>query len=531
MESSLQAAKPNFLIVIGVLTAIVCVATSATCATGIISDVPEAKNLLIQASHIAAKINDKWHINEQHALERIALAQINIQALEDAFNTLSLIKEGDKDQILIAIAKAQTQIGDVKAAQQTAKMFRSGINQSHALAAIAAAQAQSANVDAALKTASLIDPKTSGYEIAYQQISRAQIADGNLDSALVTASPIMDITPYALWGAMNDLVSIGNLDSARQLASKIPDPYQKGYALEGLVVAQLQTGDIQGALHTAASIEAGHPQASALKAIADKQLKTGDSSAARHTLQDAIQATTRITNSGDIAKSDILWRIAATQAAAGDLNGAKVTAAAIKTEAHKAFAFHDIARAQIARGDIEGARKTIKQIAEEPISQSNTRSVAELDIAGAQVKAGHLSDAKATVDSLNKEYRQTGLGTIARVQAETGDFTGAMETVAAIKDTDVKSSTLHEIAQAQTNAGDFKGAVQTVALIPDQEPQWQKFDTLRDISRARVKTTNAKEVLAWANTITNPLEHSAALLGIAEGLIKENHSLPHITAP
>jgi hypothetical protein len=93
--------------------------------------------------------------------------------------------------------------------------------------------------------------------------------------------------------------------------------------------------------------------------------------------------------------------IAEDQANAGDIEGAKETAAGIEDANHRASAYRAIVEAQAKAGDIEGAKKTAAGIENTP-----HRASAYGLIAKAQAKAGDIEGAKKTAAGIEDGYNR-----------------------------------------------------------------------------------------------------------------------------
>jgi hypothetical protein len=149
----------------------------------------------------------------------------------------------------------------------------------------------------------------------------------------------------------------------------------------------------------------------------------------------------------------------------------------------------------------------------------------------------------------SSKFKSTVWWKISEVRAQLGDIKGALEAAttateglppavpeeivqALIRTGDLEEARqfagnniilLRDIAIAQAGHGNVKGALQTVSAIKRYNLT-VSIPPLRAIAAAQVKDGEAKEALAWANTLSTPREKAYALLGVAEGLLSQKRS-------
>ncbi len=139
------------------------------------------------------------------------------------------------------------------------------------------------------------------------------------------------------------------------------------------------------------------------------------------------------------------------------------------------------------------------------------------EVARVAAEAGNVSFALQTVDLLSSATdKAKTLKNIACAQADGGDFTGAVTNAAAIQDQYWRASTLIHIGAEQTKAGDFSGALQTVQMMQPDE----KNGLRTVIARAQAEAGKAADALQTAETIQEPQAKIGALLDIANAQVK-----------
>ena len=218
--------------------------------------------------------------------------------------------------------------------------------------------------------------------------------------------------------------------------------------------------------------------------IAEAQASAEDVDGTRETVKLIVPITK------DIDKKRLCWTIVDAQVKAGDLAGAKETAALFAGDDEQALkAYTDIVadRArQISKPEVAQALEQT-QAAVARLNGRNARAHSE--IAVTQAKMGHKDEARKTFDlartaaSQTKEayYRAYAYKEIAEAQLEAGDVAEAKKTLitareaaAMVGDNDHKISNAPArasipIAYTQAKAGDIAGARETAVLIKEQE--------------------------------------------------------------
>lgn len=256
---------------------------------------------------------------------------------------------------------------------------------------------------------------------------------------------------YDLSRALTSALEIGSEgDVARPLTKRIDDelPYLRTEALTRIASAQLTMNEpdrarrtVARALSTAATIGSDYWRAHQLILIAQVQGAAGALAEARKSI--AAATVDRAGSSFGLS----LRECAAAQAAAGDFEGALVTAQAIRSESLRNGSFADIVRAQARSGDDSGALVTVQRI-----EKTYFRMLAMYHIGTARAEAGDTNGAMRAAESILDIW----LGAL-------GEFLW--------RDAEILySDTLMAVAEAHVAAGQYEEALSLAAEIPDPLP-------------------------------------------------------------
>ncbi len=143
------------------------------------------------------------------------------------------------------------------------------------------------------------------------------------------------------------------------------------------------------------------------------------------------------------------------------------------------------------------------------------------EVARVAAEAGNVSFALQTVDLLSsaKDKAKT-LKNIACAQADGGDFTGAVTNASAIQDPYWQASTLNHIGGLQVKASNFSGALETVQMM--QTPE-NKNSLRRTIAEAQADAGKTADALLTIEAIQEPLAKGSALRDIANAQVKRRN--------
>jgi hypothetical protein len=311
---------------------------------------------------------------------------------------------------------------------------------------------------------------------AYHAVFEAQAMAGDVAGAKAAAAKVSErfgrstLKPVAYGGIASGQAKTGDVAGAKATAAAIREdsedagwPYSKAsWVFADIASTQAAAGDIEGAKITAA--QAGKNwKASAYYHIAEAQAEGGNIAGAKTT------ATEIDEEFGVYDKMLAHFAIANAQAKAGDTVGAsqtfdlaEATIARAKDEDWKESRFYDIVHAREEAGDLAGAKVTAARI-------GFWSKVAEL-----QAKGGDLAAARETLKKAVKaavkldDSRRDGVYfDIAKDRAKFGDLVAAKETAARIGDEHTKWRVHCLIIAAHAMAGDMAGAIDYSASLTD----------------------------------------------------------------
>jgi hypothetical protein len=290
-----------------------------------------------------------------------------------------------------------------------------------------------------------------------------------------------------------------------------------------VAVAQAETGDVAGALQTLKSMERPAPArrgrgappdqlgAGVLQAVARAQAKAGDKAGAETTLkalrpivEDLYAREARMAGRpgmrgmNTLSQAESLERtIAVTQYQLGDVDGARRTAQASKSELGKAGALLDLGEAAAAAGKRAEARDFLR--------------------AAAQAAEG-LRPGRGPGNGPRVSRKNRTLWQIARQQANVGDVREALRTAELIDPDGGREIALESVAPAQAAAGDVKGALQTLGRLKGEAKRY----ALQALVETVVKSGDERGALAVVEAQKSPELKVRAILGLAKGRAKKN---------
>jgi tetratricopeptide (TPR) repeat protein len=250
-----------------------------------------------------------------------------------------------------------------------------------------------------------------------------------------------------LEGVVLEQIQSGDRDKAEATALSIKDPEKRGYAQRDVVRARVEGGDLKGALRVAGQIEAGEERAYSFLVIAYALAASSDDAAA---FAAADQAHRR---------EDILQRIVVRQVRAGDVIAALATLDAIPS-GDWSSRFNGLMSAALIlreRGDGPGAEKIFAK------AIGAARTGAE----DARKRAGGKGEPhSAYVDSYSSTPEQyVALNRMAKAQAVSGDWKGAVATAESISFDSERISALRETAEELAEQGRFAEALEVAGKI------------------------------------------------------------------
>jgi RNA polymerase sigma factor (sigma-70 family) len=167
---------------------------------------------------------------------------------------------------------------------------------------------------------------------------------------------------------------------------------------------------------------------------------------------------------------------------------------------------------------LEQARQAADGIKEDHEKIATLLAIAEAQRAGGEKAAAARTyrDALRIAKVLPEGKKDHFLTTIAGSQARAGDFEGAGQTAAAIKDGNHRDFALASIGHARTRAGDVKGALRAAQGVSPT----QQATLLGAVAAAQAEAGKAKEAGQTLALIDGDYPRALALLGVARAHLK-----------
>jgi tetratricopeptide (TPR) repeat protein len=330
------------------------------------------------------------------------------------------------------------------------------------------------------------------------------------------------------------------IHQALAAVEKIREPAFRDWVLNDIVLAQIAADDLVGARQTANRIEAKRQQGAALVQIATVELRAGNSAAA--------QQTAALIRERE-AKSEILRALVAIAAAGGELANARDLLRDIDDPFYQALAAGDIAVAEVRagrsdraeamvgrvrradraqvygrvalaradKGDADGAVETLQKIDDDLHRAAMQGRLAAAG--GGDAAKEMFATAIAAVEAHQREpeRRAVTLAQLGRLQAISGDRTGAVQTLTrALREAEKlergeqRENTLDHIARGLARAGDSAAALQTAQRMNDRIA---RALVVRDIVTMQTSADSASAA-ASAAEFSDPLIEAAAQFGV-----------------
>ncbi|MDB5312427.1 MAG: tolB 1, partial [Gemmataceae bacterium] len=258
---------------------------------------------------------------------------------------------------------------------------------------------------------------------------------------------------------------------------------------------------LRQSLALADALEGDTPRGMALREIATTRLRLGD-----------VEEATAIAGKfhGESHRNHLLFLLAAQQAEAGDILGARKTAAAI-TDDQKDGAIEAAGRAEARAGDVEASRETADALKHQPLSRAGVLE----ELALAQARKGDRAAAAASLREAlrlndatlaDAKNRNGARAENAVRQARIGDVAGALRAAAAL-DFDTESGypdrayALRHIAVEQAKQGDTPGSLKTLRDIPDDADRARALVGLAEAQAGGNDRAGAEKTFAAARDI------------------------------
>ncbi len=284
------------------------------------------------------------------------------------------------------------------------------------------------------------------------------------------------------------------LAEAAAAAENAARPAERDEIHIAVATALADLGRIDEALRAAAQIGEPYTLAEALGDISTAAARAGDFDHAYRIAIDIVDARVRS------ARIAALERLAAAQAAAGEVDAAFDTVVAIDNPFRRSEAQAAIAVSVARTGDIPGAIRAASRIA--------TQYWFTADQHRLKIASGLVSRS----GDFDQFWFYEALVTIARIQAEKGDLIGALKTAKSIPDAAGRSRATARVAAVQAARGDIEGALETARRI---EVAYGDLEAMVAIAAARATAGDFPAALELAGEIARAYGDFSGLVAIA----------------
>jgi tetratricopeptide (TPR) repeat protein len=435
------------------------------------------------------------------------------------------------------IAQAQGEIGDAAGSQET---FRAALETADSI------KNEKAKIEALVEIAAANPPDSAGaawshaldfalsgkdefrQAKAVATVLRARVKAKEVDGALKTVEGRLkgDLRTYTLWVVADAIASsefpVDAKDMSRlvQLTEKADydRPAKKIKVYRRLAEAFARLGNAEQAYRMAAApnpvnnvqtFHATHARIEVMKEVAKAQIQAKQFEAAKDTVQVALELITGFVDE-DAESYFPLIRLGILQAQAGDLIGAKRTAATLASHEGKISILTEIAVKEAEANHGDEARALIQQAVEASRRVPND----------AIWRAIEMDEPPGDFDP-----RLNAVGEIAQAQSRVGRVDEALKTLAEIKGPKmswggfIAGKALREIASARLKADDIKGALKAIdALLEIDLRPSEGYEILERITRRQAELGDPQSVLSWTKAQRYPDSKLHALRGLAEGI-------------
>ncbi|NQT18238.1 MAG: hypothetical protein HQ592_00940 [Planctomycetes bacterium] len=279
------------------------------------------------------------------------------------------------------------------------------------------------------------------------------------------------------------LAEAGKLEEAMSLAQELDHPW--GYY--AVAVAQIEAGDVGAAKATTRSMPIGTWRNWACDGVVTALTKAGRTD----------EALAFARSLGDEYENCAYVAMCKAKASLGDIEGAKAALSRISLPKFKASAMCSIAQAQLAAGDLNEAYATVDQCVRIILEEHLYPYFGE-----------HWCEELVAVCS-----------SLAEAYASEGNADGYSKCIEAAKR--LPTSYFANIAETQARTGDLAGASETIDAAREELASFELV-ALRCAGRGYAKThDNLDAFIRSIKTLKEPYERGYAWLGIAEGLIQK----------
>lgn len=406
-------------------------------------------------------------------------------------------------------------------------------------------------------------------EAAAANVAGEQAHAGDFSEAFETVASLPDTAQraWALGGIAGWQAHAGYLAGALQTLAAAQPGAAQAIAYAQIAESVADAGHFSVALAVAAQIrEQPAYRVGALTRIAQKQWKAGDRQGASETLSQALteaiggQRGRSQALACELCESaSLLAQISAAQAAIGDRAGALATvervrtlAAATEDETWKEIILQRLAIAQADMGDTSLALQTVQELLPHHFRDSSLFQIAAQEAERQDFHAA-LEISAAITERL---WRCQALLRIAESRAGAGDLPAALETAESVPDNGCRAEALERIAFLLAERGDpqastvielaLNSAKESRDKIPSHVFEFlavararlgdiaEAMEILGDLKAAKARSWplwnltefmvtrgDAAGALALAEHETAPLAKTYALLGTAQGMLRQ----------
>jgi len=354
----------------------------------------------------------------------------------------------DRSSDLTDLADAQAEVGDVAGVRETMAVHESVKYKKYTLRLVAKAQIRAG--DFAGAQAAVATMTGANVELRAEIIT-AQVRAGDIAGAVAAAEAGKDWRQDRAWTHIAlEQCRAGDLAAADATQAKIKFPARRDGVLAAITAARIEARDFSGAGATAATIGHAARRAEAYRLIAIAQGTAEAFAVAR-------EVAVAVEHAG--ARASVCLALAKAQVAAGDHTGLVLLLEVVELGAAKIDASDnhftqfrsDLARMFVTAGNVPAAMKTLREAV----------------------------DLAKTI-----QYRDARREVLGKLQAEIGDFAGALATLAVIESAGDRRRLLLKIAEVKLAAGDVAGVAKMIddTLAPVE----------RDELRARIAGKQAQ---------------------------------------
>ena len=464
-----------------------------------------ARKVLRDAGKIGVRIKESHH--RTLILEQVAVSQAKVDDFAGALETAAKIRDARGAALALAeIALIQTTRGHKQQGVRTFQQAHTRVpalkdreDQALVLGKIAEREAKSQNANATETFAQAIQIATE------LSVDRKPWVLSSLGSYQFSAGQ-----PEA----------VETLTEARRALSLISDNSDRwGPALQ-LAPLQVRVGDNQGALITArlCADEGGrYLQSYVLRVVVAEQAKKG-------MISEALQTSSEIAN--EMRREEALGAIVEAHLKNGDLREAsRLTETIQQARVTKILSLIHIAASHTTTGDADDAEKRLTQaldlLRKGVVDYPDQFQFGQFDVVGTLIKTGQLKKATNAAQIIPfPPDKVRALLMVVDAWAKTGDRPTAERLLTqAVEEAGSNRDELSWVALSYAQIGDIPTALTVARKIPHEVV---RSNTYREIADIQTHRGEAKSVLNWVADLESPYSKSAALLGIALGIIRKN---------